>query len=139
MMVGAQGEDQVHAHKLLGLLNASKAYRIVGEYPDARATKIKITLDLIAACIAGVHDMERVASFTKAERDRPLMMVPHGGAYIVIDGRHRLARRRMDGYDTILVHLLPHAAIQRLRVHNYDRRGDLWVWTQNDTAVDEVA
>jgi hypothetical protein len=124
---GAKPMDEIYLLPSVGILNISKAHRMIGAMKK-RPKPQRFGID--PAALANVNttecDPRVVEKMTTKRRDEPILFMARGQGVDLIDGHHRLQRRIRDGLDFYDVISIGEEWLPEILVTTYEREGDTW-------------
>lgn len=130
MTMVARGEmRETFEHEEEGMFDVTA----MREFARANLSPIQIDLDCVVDFVKEqrVHDMQRVYDLTPDQRDEPILYVcctepaPLPTTYLLIDGSHRVLRRKLDNFDHVDAYVLDRAQIIRPDWSLFGRTRDL--------------
>lgn len=133
---GAKTMDEVYLLPSLGILNISKALRMIGAMKK-RPKPQRFGIDATARANVNTTEFDPrvVEKMTIKRRDEPILFLARGQGVDMIDGHHRLQRRIRDGLDFYDVISIGEEWIPEILVTTYERDGDAWA---RFNAADEI-
>lgn len=139
LMLGCGLLDENVAIENIGHINISKIIGFIkdGTFqpPVMETATVPITPDLLEAVRHHNLDEPVITGMSVKRRDEPGIILRFGCDHHVIDGRHRLERRRREGLPDVTFHVVDGTVTSMFLIFVYTQphNGDLWIREKVDT------